>query len=203
MNKHFTYGLWHRLRTPSLIFLVTVTILSGAVAIFSLRANNLRMIELRDAVYVADEQNGDVESALRDLRQFVYGHMNTNLRQGTTSSEPPIQLVGRYNRAVAAEQARAAALGGSNQVYVAAQRECENPNVPLTVRAQCVQDYVTRNGTGVAEVKLPPKDIYTFDFASPRWSADLAGWSIVATAFFAILLLVRVVYGKYMKTYLS
>lgn len=203
MNKHSLYGVWHRLRIPSLIFLVSATILCSVIAVLSLRANNLRMIELRDAVYAADEQNGDVEAALRELRQFVYGHMNTNLRQGTTSSEPPIQLVGRYNRAVAAEQARVAALGGSNQVYVAAQKECENPNVPLTVRAQCVQDYVTRNGTGVAEVKLPPKDIYTFDFASPRWSADLAGWSIVASGLFAVLLLGRIVYGKYMKSYLS
>lgn len=201
MNKHVAYGLWHRVRLPSLFVFILCVVAFGSVSVIALRSNNMRMIELRQAVYVTDEQNGDVEAALRALREHVYAHMNTNLRQGSSSTEPPIQLVGRFNRAVAAEQARIAASGGSNKIYVEAQAACENPNVPLTVRAKCVQDYVAANGSSVPQIQLPPKELYTFDFASPRWSPDLAGLSLAMTALCGVLLAVRLAAGLVLKRY--
>lgn len=203
MNKHYAHGLWHRTRLPSLIVLVVLAAVCTVLTVLFLRANNMRMIELRQAVYAADEQDGDVEAALRALRQHVYGHMNTNVRSGSTTSEPPIQLVGRFNRAVAAEQARIAASGGSNRVYVEAQKACENPNVPLTVRAKCVQDYVAANGASVPQLQLPPKEIYTFDFVSPRWSPDAAGVSLVFAVVFTCLLAVRLLFGRVAKKILA
>jgi hypothetical protein len=173
MSKKTIYGKWHHYRILSLIIIIAGLVISSGVGVYALRQNNFTMIGLRKAVDAADRADSDIEAALNNLRQFVYGHMNTDLRSGD-STEPPIQLVNEFNRAVEAEQARIAALTGeANQVYVDAQRQCEVSSIPLTVRAQCIQDYVSTHATNVPQLVLPPKDIYIFDFASPSWSPDL------------------------------
>ena len=202
MSKTTAYGKWHRYRIISVLVIVAGLIISVGVCIYALRQNNLTMTRLRTAVYAADESNGDIETALNNLRVFVYGHMNTNLKSGN-SNEPPIQLVYSFNRAVAAEQARVTALGGANQVYVEAQKQCETSSVPLTVRAQCIQDYVATHAVNVPQLNLPPKEVYTFDFASPSWSPDVAGWSMLAAIGFALLLVIRLVSGNFINRYLK
>lgn len=202
MGKHQLARMWHKISDFSLVAIIVAFMICAAISIFALRANNLKMAELRQAVYTADENGGDVETALRNLRSFVYGHMNTNLRAGSTSSEPPIQLVNRFNSAVAAEQARVAKLSNASRVYNDAQAQCERASLPLTQRAQCIQDYVTKYGSGIPQLNLPPKEFYTFDFASPLWSPDLAGFALIATLFMGILLLVRLVAGVIVRLYL-
>lgn len=71
---------------------LTIAIVASIVCVFALRANNLKALELRDNVVAVDKQNGDIEAALRELRTFVYGHMNTNLSSGPNAIKPPIQL---------------------------------------------------------------------------------------------------------------
>lgn len=202
MNKHRISGIWHKVGDISLVGLIIAFMIFAGISIFALRANNMRMTELRQAVYTADENDGDVELALRDLRTFVYGHMNTDLRAGSTSSQPPIQLVNRFERAVAAEQARVAAQNNATQVYADAQARCEKSSIPLTARAQCIQDYVAANGKGIPQLSLPPKEFYTFDFASPFWSPDIAGWALVATVLVGLLLLARLLAGFAVKLYI-
>ncbi len=204
MNKHKFYGIWHKISGLSLWLLLGIFLVAATVSFFALRQNNLKMIELRAAVQQADEQGGDVETALKQLREHVYSHMNTNLRAGSNSSEPPIQLTNRFNRIVAAEQARIAAQGGTNKIYQDAQAECEDPNVLLTVRAQCVQRYITNNGGGAKyELQIPPKEFYTFDFVSPTWSPDIAGWALVVTTLSGLLLIARLASGFFIKKYLA
>ena len=67
-------------------------IATALICIFAMRHNNEQMVKLRNAVYVADQQNGDINKALNDLRKYVYSHMNTNLSSGKGSIKPPIQL---------------------------------------------------------------------------------------------------------------
>jgi hypothetical protein len=203
MSKQTIYGKWHHYRALSLIAIIAGLIISSGVCVYALRQNNLTMTRLRQAVYATDQADGDIETALNNLRQFVYGHMNTDLRVGN-STEPPIQLVNEFNRAVEAEQARIAALTGqANQVYVDAQRQCEVSSIPLTVRAQCIQDYVSTHATNIPQLVLPPKEVYTFDFASPTWSPDLAGWSMLAGLSFIMLLIVRLTLGLFVSRYLK
>jgi hypothetical protein len=202
MDKHTLYGRWHRYKTVTLALLFIGLLTSVSFSIYGLRANNLKMIHLREAVYTADEQNGDIAGTLKNLRDYVFSHMNTNLRPAN-STEPPIQLVNQFNRIVAAEQARIEALGGANQVYVEAQRKCEVASVSLMARAQCIQQYVSEHGNGVPQLNLPPKEFYTFDFASPRWSPDLAGWALVFSGLFTLLLIVRLIAGRFIHHYLK
>jgi hypothetical protein len=155
----------------------------------ALRANYMTMTELRKEVYVADEKNGDVEGALRKLREHIYAHMNTNLSSGS-SVYPPLQLKFTYERLLASVQADSKA--NNAQVYTDAQAYCERlypqsfsggPRVP------CIKDYVASHGVQVPTV---PDGLYKFDFVSPRWSPDFAGWSLVVTLAIALLLALRV-----------
>lgn len=153
----------------------------GLVAILSLRANNMEAIRLRNHVLEVDKNNGDVEKALRELRSYTYQHMHTDLAS-STNVYPPVQLKYRYDRLVTAEKERVQAIMA--KVYTDAQAECERQN-PTDFsgrnRVPCVEAYVTSHK--VAEQSINP-DLYKFDFASPVWSPDLAGISLVLTGVF-------------------
>ncbi len=200
MRKHRAYYIWHKVGGLSLALLTAVFAVSLLVSILALRQNNLTMIRLRNEVYVADKSGGDVEAALRELRTFVYAHMNTNLRAGSTSSEAPIQLTNTYNRIVAAEQARVASLGGNAAVYQAAKQSCVS-KTDETENLQCVQQYLTDKGGGRFQLSLPAKEFYTFDFVSPFWSPDIAGFAVIISILSGLLLIMRLIAGRMLKRY--
>lgn len=157
---------------------------SALICVMALRHNNLTMTSLRDQLYAADKSGKNVEQALDNLRGYVYGHMNTNLSGGGNSIKPPIQLKYTYDRLVAAEQAKAKS--SNTQLYTEAQNYCQSINKAYygTTRVPCVQQYVSTHGTKAAQPKTIPPELYQFDFVSPAWSPDLAGWSLVATIVF-------------------
>jgi hypothetical protein len=146
-----------------------------------MRANYARMTELREAVYVADQNNGDVAGALTSLQRHVTSHMNTGLSAGSNAVYPPIQLKYTY------ERLREANLKTDNeQLYIDAQAHCERLN-PTDFsgrnRVPCIQQYVESNG---AQQKAVPENLYKFDFVAPLWSPDLAGLSLLAAGAFAL-----------------
>ena len=137
-------------KIPSYVFLA-LFVLGVLISISALRHNNQTMINLRDEVYAADKNNGDVNTALKNLRQYVYSHMNTDLSSGGNSIKPPIQLKYTYQR------------------------------------LQDQQEQAIKNG----QTPMPvPAALYQFDFASPSWSPDLAGWSLVITAIFLLAFII-------------
>lgn len=194
MDKGKLHHYWIAFRKPSLYILIVCTVFFSVLAVYSLRANNLKMLQLKNAVYVADEQNGDIEGALQDLRSFVNTHMNTQLRS-SDATEPPIQLIHQFNRYIEAEQLKLVNQDGY-QVYRDAQARCETGAIPLTARAQCIQEYIVANGGNIAQLSIPPKELYTFDFVSPVWSVDVAGISLVLAIISGLLLITRLVLGK-------
>lgn len=194
MNKR---KLHHKLvvlrRVPLWSFLV-VGLVFLLIAVLALRQNNQNMIELREAVFAADEKNADVEGALKDLREYVYGHMNTNLAAGDNAIKPPIQLKHRYDRLVEAEQAKLQSSNGN--LYTDAQNYCE-ANQPGgfsgSNRLDCIRQYLDSHGAADVAPVYIPDDLYKFDFVSPAWSPDLAGWSLVLAAVLLSLFVVRLV----------
>lgn len=190
-DKRFLRRIGKTVQAVPIALLVILLSISVAVSALSLRSNNQTMSELRQAVFVADEQGGDIEAALRELREYVYAHMNTNLEIGDNSVYPPIQLKYTYERLVQAEQAKVAI--NNEEIYTAAQRHCEQlhpgsfsggPRVP------CIQEYIEQHGVKTAPI---PDSLYKFDFVSPAWSPDLAGWSLVASGLLIVLLAIRLV----------
>jgi hypothetical protein len=185
MSKKQLHIFWDKIRGIRPWYFLVIAVLSGLVAVSALRQNNLKMIELRAAVVQADKTNGDVETALRNLREFVYNHMNTNLASGNNAIKPPIQLKYRYDRLVAAEKKRV--VTNNAQVYSTAQKVCEK-KVPQGLsgrgRVPCIQQYVSTHG---AKEQPIPDGLYKFDFVSPGWSPDLAGFGLLIAGLSAIL----------------
>jgi hypothetical protein len=188
MRKRQLHHLWVRIRPVSYWYFLAAFLVSGIVALVALRQNNLTALRLRDEVLQVDQQNGDVEAALRKLRTYVYGHMNANLAS-PNGVYPPIQLKYRYERLLAAEKDQVSA--ANTQIYNDAQKYCEQA-VPQGLsgrgRVPCIQEYVDSHGLKEQPI---PDALYKFDFASPVWSPDLAGWSLVLTIVFGLLFLIR------------
>lgn len=196
MDKKSLHHLLAAIRKVKVWYLLVPLLVSLAVCLFALRDNNLRMIELRDKVYTTDEKGGDVEGALQDLRAYVYSHMNTQLASNS-NVYPPIQLKYTYQRLQDAEKQRVK--GENDKIYTQAQAYCEQQN-PTGFsgrgRVPCIEDYVKSHG--VSERKIPDA-MYKFDFVSPRWSPDLAGFSLLITLLLLLALVLRLAAAYILK----
>lgn len=178
MHPRKLYHIWTWFRHIRPEYFLAVAIASGALCIVGLRQNNLEMAKLRDAVYAADRDNGDVLGTLQKLQVYVTRHMNTDLSGGPNAPYPPIQLQYTYDRAVQA--AGSAASAANAKVYTDAQAYCEQQDptdFSGRYRVPCVQQYIQSHGAALPNI---PDGLYKFDFASPGWSPDLAGWSLLA-----------------------
>lgn len=160
-------------------YFLVLALLTGAVCVAALRANNLHMAGLRQAVYTADKNGSGVTQALQSLQVYVTTHMNTDLSTGPNAPYPPIQLQYTYDRAVQA--AGQAATMANTQIYTDAQHYCEQQD-PTDFsgrnRVPCVQQYIESHGVNLPTIA---DGLYQFDFVSPSWSPDLAGWSLIVT----------------------
>lgn len=189
MDKKFFRRLSKRLQPINPWVFLAIAIVSGVVCVFALRNNNITALKLRDQVITADKDNWDVESALRKLRTYIYGHMNTDLSTGPGAIKPPIQLKYRYDRLVQAENER---VGKQNdKIYTDAQTECEKKfpkGLSGSGRIPCIKDYIANHGI---QENTIPDSLYKFDFVSPIWSPDLAGWSLLVASVSLALFVIR------------
>lgn len=177
MHKHHAQFLYDKIKHVKPWYFLVIAGVSFVVSVYGLRQNNLEMVRLREEVYKADKSNGDVRTALTNLQRHVTSRMNTDLTAGSNPVKPPIQLLYTYERLQAANIAKSS----NEKVYIDAQAYCEAQN-PTDFsgrnRVPCIQDYVSTNG---AKLQNIPDSLYKFDFVSPSWSPDLAGWTAVVT----------------------
>lgn len=176
MDKRRLHHFYTKTRWIRPWYFLILAGLSAAICVFALRANNQHMVDLRKTVYAADQNNGDVQGALRELQSYVTSHMNTDL---TTANGvyPPIQLKYTYERLQAANNSDFAK---NSSLYNDAQKACEAQNshdFSGRNRVPCIEQYVLSHTT--AKPKQIPDALYKFSFVSPNWSPDLAGWSMV------------------------
>lgn len=197
MNKRKLHHVWTTLRPFSSYYFLVVAVVSLVIGLVALRQNNVTAIQLRDEVSKVDEQNGDVEAALRKLREHVYSHMNSDLSGGAANIQQPVQLKYRYERLVSAEKARVSA--ENERIYNDAQVDCERrfpEGLSGRSRVPCIEEYVSSRS--IKEQPIPDS-LYKFDFVSPAWSPDLAGISLLISAVFVLLFVVRLLLDRWMK----
>ncbi|HEY1646258.1 MAG TPA: hypothetical protein VGF75_07940 [Candidatus Saccharimonadales bacterium] len=169
-------------------YLLVLTIVSALICVYALRANNEHMNDLRNQVYSADNNGGNVEAALENLAKYVTSNMNTNLSSGPNGIYPPIQLTHSYDQ-VSSNDSQSLSQQNST-LYTQAEDYCqaEIPNgFSGRYRVPCIEQYVTTHGLQSANV---PSALYEFDFISPTWSPDLAGWTMLLSILLAALTLV-------------
>lgn len=193
--------LWKFWSSVSLWAIALLVVLSAVGSIYGLRHNNQQMVELRQAVFDADKE-GDkeaIDTNLKALADHVTSHMNTDLRRNNElaiNNEAPVQLVYKYYRDSIAEISRVASSQANLKLVGDARVACEVSVVPITERLECVQTELAERSSDRFPVVEPlSKDFYVFDFASPAWSADIAGISLVVFGVSILLLLVRFIVG--------
>ncbi len=199
MNKRYLHHVWRKLKPFNMWFFFAGFVICLAIGVYAARQNNVTSIQLRNEVLQADKDNGDVEGAMQKLRAHMYAHMNSGLSTG--SLQQPIQLKYRYERLVDAENQRVATTNAD--IYTAAQNYCEKlypTGLSGGPRVPCIKQYVTDHG---ASEQTIPDALYKFNFVSPVWSPDLAGWSLLFTGVFLALFLIRFLMERCMKAEMS
>jgi hypothetical protein len=170
--------------------LLIIFVLLLGLSAYLLRQNNLNMVEYRNLVKMADEKGEGIEPALLDLQSYVTAHMNTNLGEG-------IFLEHSYQRAYdAALKQAASVVNPSSAVYIQAEDECRAQyGNSFQLYLQCIQQRVSSLSPGtdpLQNVKVPPVELYKYNYVSPKLSFDLAGIVVLITCFVGFLILLRV-----------
>ncbi len=189
------YAVWPtwRLVFTSLFFFVA--------GLFFLRANNLSALDKYREVLKADQKGGSVYEKLDDLQKYTFGHLNSDIGQS-------VQLVNTYNRdsqkVFEAAQVKLSESGVTERnIYLEAQKVCEEKGIPITARAQCAADYALNNNPSInkneLKVDLPDKALYSFRFSSPRFAWDFAGISLLLSFVFLIGALLRMLLAWYLN----
>lgn len=185
---HHLLVIVRRVKTWHLLVLLVLLVLLGA---FLLRQNNLGMVELRNLVKQADEENANVESALNDLQHYVTTHMNTSLGEG-------IFLEHSYQRAYdAAVHEAASKVNPNSQAYKDVESRCRQQYVgggSFSTYLSCIENGLKALAPGsdpLANVKKPPQELFKFNFVSPAWSLDLAGIAVLAALITGVVIIAR------------
>jgi len=165
-----------------------LTVIFGLLFMYGLANNGRGAVNRYNALIATDQAGGDVQKALNDLRGYIYKHMNSEIG-GPNGIYPPIQLNGTYTRLVDAEQKRVEDVNGS--LYQKAQQYCEengSQGFSGRNRLDCINAYIDQNG---AKPQKIDDSLYKYDFVAPRWSADLAGFSMLCMLAFLFITLTQ------------
>lgn len=163
-------------------------ILAGFVAATFLRMNNVGMIQRRDAVHAADKSGNlnETKARLYDLQRYAAAHMN--------ASTGAVYLQDQYNRDSKTAIDEATARSGGNSYNAQAEAVC-NPQFHGYSQAylQCFMNELGKHPTSdkLPDPDLPNPALYKYDFASPVWSSDFAGWSVVVCGVILLLIIAR------------
>ena len=173
--------------------LVILLIIVGFVAATFLRLNNIGMVQRREAVINADKE-GDSEDTLNrlyDLQRYVAAHMNTDLGRG-------VFLEHSYSRDTQAWQESQYGDGNPNgNIYKKAQEVCA-PQFNSYSRAYllCTTNELAKYPAAAdpaSDTSKPRQEAYIHSFASPAWSPDFAGWSVLVFGVILMLIIIRII----------
>jgi hypothetical protein len=173
--------------------LVVLLILASFLTATFLRLNNIGMVQRREAVLSADEtaDKQAIVSRLYDLQRFVSAHMNTDMGKG-------LYLEASYRRDVQKAYDKVSVDSNPNgNIYKKAQDVCA-PRFTRWSQAyvQCTSSELAKYPAAtnlVTDVQLPRADSYLHVFASPLWSPDFAGWSVLVCIALLLMIVVRII----------
>lgn len=170
--------------------LIILLILALFITATFLRMNNVGMIERRKAVASADK-SGDIDQIqqrLYDIQRYSAAHMNADTGI--------MYLQGQYNRDVQ-RQAEAASTSGSAKA-LEIRREAEEVCKPQfngwsPAYVQCYVNELNKHPADEISTQLAPPSsaLYRYNFVSPVWSPDFAGFSLLVSLLIAVVIIVR------------
>ena len=193
-----------RIETVKTWQLIIILILSLFIAATFLRLNNTGMIERRNAIDGADKSGDTIgmTSRIYDIQRYSAAHMNADTGI--------FYLQAQYNRDVKASVGAASGGNstGANSPQARADAVC-NPNLQShgysLAYQNCMLAQLDKEGQVVdpASISLPNPALYRYSFASPVWSPDFAGFSVLLSLLIAGLVVVRLVIWGVLKLLLK
>lgn len=185
MNKRKLHHYWTKIRNVKTWHLIVLMLFFAFLAVYGLRQNSIGLESKIQAVITADKEGEGIEEAVNELGDYVVHHMNADLPR-------PIQLENSYKNAVDKAYDKALKNLRSGSLLEEARSVCAQLGVIVSAGPQCIQDYLDKNWTpdkGSLDVEFPDVALFTYRFAAPTWSPDLAGWSM----FIALILLIAII----------
>ena len=151
------------------------------------------MVERREGVLSADKGGNEeiIIKRLYDLQRHVSAHMNTELGRG-------VYLESSYSRDL--QNWQSSQYGDANpngNIYKKAQEVCA-PRFKSYSAAylQCTTSELAKYPAAAnpsTDTSKPRQEAYIHAFASPLWSPDFAGWSVIFSVIILGLIVVRFV----------
>lgn len=186
-----------RMRRAKMWQLFVILFFGLLIAVTLLRLNNIGMVERRQSVITADEKGDQqqVHAALIELQHYISGHMNTAMANG-------VYLSKAYERDRDAALTAAADTNNPNSsAYQKASIECRarwqgGVESFRNDYVQCVIEKVSTLSSAqnlTSSINLPKADSYHYDFASPHWTPDLAGFFVLVCAVIVLIILTRII----------
>ena len=200
-----------KIRTWQLLVLLIPLIF---IVVTLMRQDHIRMVELRDAVLKADEDENDEEIAktLASLRDYVSSNIVINVveENGTQKvmfGTGPFYLEKQYIRAATeafkkAEESMKSDDNPNGNIYGKAGEVCR----PQAIRngwAWNSPQYINCMMTEIAKypssenlqdtiiAQLPSTEMYRHNYASPVWAPTLTGFFIVITLVVIVVIFIR------------
>jgi len=179
-----------------------------------LRLDHLKMVELREAVLVADASEDDAatSAALARLQEFVTTHIVVNAVehngvQSLTFGTGPFYLEHQYLRAANAAIAAAEANLSSDanpygNIYAAVSAICRpqaiangwawnNPNYLNCWTSELAKYPASDNLDANLTAAVPSTELYRHEFLSPLWAPTWSGFTILVALIIIIIIVIR------------
>lgn len=193
-SRNIKYNI-KRLRRVKTWQLFALLLLAGFIAATFLRLNNIGMVERRNAVLSADKAGNPsvTQNRLYDLQRYVSTHMNANMGS--------LYLENQYKRDSQKAIDVASNDGNPNgNVTKKAQEVCAPRYAHLgnysQAYEQCMLSEINKDGPAADPatiVVLPKADEYRHSYASPLWTPDFAGLSVLACVVIILIIVGRLV----------
>lgn len=193
-NRKHIDNFWRWLKNIKTWQLVVLLVLVSFIAATFLRLNNIGMEQRRDALVAVDKTGDEAQimARLGDLRDYVSAHMNTDLGHG-------VPLQASYDRAVeAARQTALSTTGAVGNIYKLADEYCKPQfSAYSTAYLNCFIGQLSKYPSDAIDsnqqIKWPDANLYMYNFFSPVWSPDLAGWTVLLALVLLIVIVVRII----------
>lgn len=178
------------------------------------RFDHLRMNELKDAVFAADEAGDDaaIASALTELQNFVFSHtvwtaVEENGQQSLTLGTGTFYLENQYLRTAnaaieEAEQRATSADNPNGNIYAAAASVCRpiaiangwrwNDAGYLNCMTDQLAQYPSYDYIADIAADVPSTELYRYNYASPIWAPTWAGLFCIIDLVLIIAIVIRV-----------
>ena len=178
------------------------------------RFDHIKMVELKEAVKVADEAENDEEIArtLSELKKFTFSHIVINVIedngvQNITFGTGTFYLEHQYIRAASAalEEAEKKLANSENpngNVFAKAMDVCKpqaiahgwswnNPNYLNCMTGEINKYPTTSELESTIIADLPSTELYRHNYASPLWAPSLSGFTLLACLIISVVIFIR------------